>query len=439
MRTTRGGTGLAAVVLLLLTGCGGDPPPPDRTAAPPPTFDPPLAFGEEILLGGGYRVDAFHVDQSGAGTLFTYQQDTAAIRTWDLVTGAEQGSATIDLEGGRPQPGPDGPPYAFAPVDDRMSLVIAYEHREPGVGTQPEQEVLRVRAYHTDDASPAWTTDLRVPNVDNARILAANAEHTVVVTGARDPATERPGRDEASVAAVSTVLDTATGQVRQVWDPFVAYALDRDVVAGLLPDPDRLDDPVRPAHRLTGRHVVTGDIVWEYEDVQLTGTDYFGRDLGGGVFLQPARSRGTDSEASATLSTNLVLEVGTGDVLVEVDHDGAAVTCRYDGEQLMACAHDQQDRAQPFLAAYDLHGRTMLWDLDGVGAGRELPDTVTAVRRGVIYMEFSQSRSRAPVALDARTGNDVAVDLPVAPVRVGPGYGLAQDELGHLSIYPATA
>lgn len=442
---------LVAGLALLLAGCTTAVEPTDEAATPVEVateFDPPREFGSEIWLGDGFFVDAFQVAGS---ILYTYRQGSSTLASWDLATGAERERVTIDLAGGAPRTGPYGRPFAFARLDGEVILLIAYEQFERGVGTQPDQNLLRVQGYRTD-GSLLWSQDVPDAGVSQIRFVDISADHVVLVTGSADPATDPSSRGQPRLDGTTTVLAAATGEVRQVWQSFLGQALDRDVLAGLSIDPDAATDPARPAHLLQGRHLITGETVWEHTDAPATASDYFGRDLTvgfdrdltagagrdmQGALLLPARSRGTPAAAAASRDTNQVLAIGTGQVLLEVDHGGAAVDCRYDGEQHLVCAADPADRSEPFLASYDLHSRTLLWDWEQVGAGRERPGPVSAVRRGVAYLA-PPGPGRPAVVLDARTGDDLPAEAPLPLDQVGPGYGISFEDPGSLRIYPAT-
>lgn len=78
-------------------------------------------------------------------------------------------------------------------------------------------------------------------------------------------------------------------------------------------------------------------------------------------------------------------------------------------------------------AAYDTDSQELLWSLPNDGGTRIGPRRVVSLWHGIVYAEDSEGN---PYAIDARTGEDVAVDVGVAPFQVSTTHGVWFDSDG---------
>lgn len=411
----------AAVVCALslgVAGCGeDDPSPPARTVAPAspspitsappgPTFDPPLAFeseGVEVASAVSDRTYTYTDRDFEVAEGSAYVVAEGRLTARSLATGERLWSQRLDA-------GTFGIPTRTAPkvarVGGRSVVVVAYLVVFKGTGTTADRRVVRVSAFDTSDGAIAWNTHIDDRNAipqslkdGEVGVAAASEKHVVVSTA--------PDIEEFLGQSVdfTAVLDSATGTVRWVQRLFYAASLEKDTIAGV----DRADD----GEVLAAKSAVNGATVWSRTKPVVSTKDNVRH-----------------------LAPGLVTVVGSPTLIVTVARGATVVDT---GDYYDPCVHDQRAVAvcaermafgEP-VAAWDTGTGKRLWSLPDRAANRVAP-RVTAAWHGAVYGETENG----PVILDARTGQDKARDVAVAPHRVVTGYGLGVG--GLIKVYRAT-
>ncbi|WP_179166780.1 PQQ-binding-like beta-propeller repeat protein [Streptomyces sp. CB03238] len=417
-----------SAVTTACSGGGGDATGDDKYSGPPrevlqalPDIDPPLDFEADGTPLGTYSpVSDLGLDYVVDDTAIYYLTDDTKLVSYDLATGRQRLSASF---------GSDDDLSLPAVSDGRV--FVAYLAKVRGTGTQADRYMLRVQALDAKRGKTLWTTniakkysdDLEAQSGSGMQVFAADAKHIVV--------TASLGLD--TYTAVLTAEDGKT-----LWeDPsFVPVAFDGQVVAGQ--EASAQEYGVQPE----GRAVADGSRLWKLPAAVPGEEELASWGTVGGV-------QETDSTHQSYLAVDidepsavdppphvLLYRVADGKLFLGLDGDIPRASdpgvCRHDGQRTIVCGTDR------VAVAYDDRSGKKLWKLPDKAAGRVAPE-VTAVRHGIVY----GSTDNGAVALDARTGQDKATDLAIAPEYVGRGFGIAPkgesgDDQLELYLHPAT-
>lgn len=402
-----------------------EPTPPvetvEETASPPPTsepvtvepslseYDPPMTFGQRYALPyGGF------LHQVTGDTLYTVG-NLDGIVAQDLATGEELYWVDPSQYAGVDLPGIHSLAGDFSEVEGEPTVFVAYEHTEVQ-GTQPDEEFVRVHAFSLRDGSLMWSQDLDytesifdddVTISELGIVLAADGDYITV---------------SQILGSITHVLRADSGEVERSWDGMVARLLDGKIAVGTARQED-------DTYKLEGRDVSTSEVVWSYP-VGTSSLTSFGIPDDGLI------SAITLNEDQGFGVPAVLLDLQLGEELLSYEHPPRSTgnTCDYDGARFLVCSDDEE-----YLVTYDISRGNQLWERSDIEGGRVLPNVVTAVHNGVIYMDYSDG-SREPLAIDAATGDDLIESLPAPFTEVGPGYGMVKREGtgGQITVYPAT-
>ncbi|WP_291413773.1 PQQ-binding-like beta-propeller repeat protein [Actinophytocola sp.] len=394
------------------------PPPKPRTSAAPavPEFDPPMAFSPDGVTVVDFG-EAFPDDPRDSE--FPYLVDDGVVyfvlgpnlEARDLATGESLWTAA-----GQGAPNPTTPVLVRA--GGRAFLHATFHVTEPGSGTTQDRELLRVARIDAATGEVVWATDIAdLPEgvrIGRVGVVGADEEHVVV-----SPVQLSQPDDIDEVAGFTAVLDAGTGDVRWQQPDLWSFALAGGVVGAARVEPVGF----RNDHTLVGRSAVDGRDVWVApEQVNDGGVDD-GHAVGPDLYFVHTGSR-----------DSLVVAVATGKVLLDLTRrlqESPFDNCHADGRDTIVCAGiDGLDEA--VAAGYDVRSGKLLWQLPDESANRIAPE-VHAARNGAVYGSVEDRG----VVLDARTGEDEAVDQEIVPTRVVRGFGLRLDRSGIVA-YPAT-
>ncbi|GAB3994729.1 hypothetical protein GCM10029992_10030 [Glycomyces albus] len=384
-----------------------EPEGTEATAALP-DIDPPLEFGEahavprpslhqtrDGLLYGAYLV--------GDNTIQTRVEDT--IVSYSLATGETVTEAALD-DASVPADAEASSHLetVFAPSEDGMLLVRIFSYVPPVTGSEAARETILVQAFHAEDGSAAWTQELESWNRGVNPFLTVHetdAEHIVLAWGAHNEPTR------------SHVLDTSTGDSVWTSDEIRAVAAEGEILAAFEAGDDLDRDGDHPAGMLVDLN--TDETLWSHEFE--SGINIESHNFGDGLVKFTADITGQYGDES---DEYVVVDAAAGEPVFESTQSAGALFCKFDRESPMVC-YDNQGT----VFAIDSATGEVLWDDESIGAERELPSQINLLYKGVIYAEYTGG-ARPPLALDARTSEDLVPELPIDLIEVGPGYALAE-------------
>ncbi|WP_399923215.1 hypothetical protein [Streptomyces kanamyceticus] len=253
-------------------------------------------------------------------------------------------------------------------------------------------------ASDADSAKTLWRLPVRLPDwVDES----SDRPTAAVVGGSGHMAVVRVSDDEHAVA-YGIDLDAR----RRVWtkDDYRAEGVAGGNAAGA-----SIKDGVH--QRAIGYDVTSGSEKWKGEDsYELTVRQ-------AGPYLVTALGRNYESGDGYYR----VLDGRSRAVKRNQPTPGDS-RCRYDAKETVVCGQGNESTAY----AMDAKSAKMLWQLPDKKADRIAPE-VTAVWHGRVYGKTC----KAAVVLDARSGDDVAVQPGLAPLMVNESVALALDENGN--------
>ncbi len=440
-RVKKAGSILALSSLLLAAGCSASADdgtiesddsqsteaaePEEAEAAALPDIDPPLEFGEvhevprpslhqtrDGLLYGAYLVEDNSIQPRDEDTVVSY-----SLATGETVTEAALDDASVPADA----EASSHLETVFAPSEDGMLLVRIFSYVPPVTGSEAEQETILVQAFHAEDGSVAWTQELESWNRGVNPFLTVHetdAEHIVLAWGAHNEQTR------------SHVLDTSTGDSVWISDEIRAVAAEGEILAAFEAGDDLDRDGDHPAGMLVNLN--TDETLWSHEFE--SGINIESHNFGDGLVKFTADITGQYGDES---DEYVVVDAAAGEPVFESTQSAGALFCKFDRESPMVC-YDNQGT----VFAIDSTTGEVLWDDESIGAERELPSRINLLYKGVIYAEYTGG-ARPPLALDARTSEDLAFELPTDLLEVGPGYALAEgyddlEQKAFLEIHLAT-
>ncbi|ONK14147.1 hypothetical protein STBA_49260 [Streptomyces sp. MP131-18] len=230
-------------------------------------------------------------------------------------------------------------------------------------------------------------------------------------------------------ATYTAVLTAREGEV--LWeDPsFLPHGFDGHVVAG---EAGGQEPP-------EGRAVTDGSTQWRLPDAPRDFTEWGPAEPVNGTeatdeaffVIQAGMPREYDPRDPDFAERTLLLRVSDGEQILELGGpDSRSLPCSHDGQGTFVCQTPYGEE----VIAYDDRSGEELWRLPDETAGR-ISLRVTAVRHGAVY----GSTDNGALILDARTGQDRVTDLPLAPLDVGPGFGLViAPTTAYVYLHPAT-
>jgi hypothetical protein len=430
---------LAAVALVCgatLTACGsggdskaaGDAPSAAASksgAALRPVHDPPAKFATTgARMPDGLITDVLSLDGTLVGPPpVTLYGSTAYVGAFDHVQAIDTANghvtATIEPKGNGMAATAGIEHKAGAPAVVRTggtpALVTPFPVVQTGTGTQADHVAVEVAVSDPATAKERWRVTLRLPEW----AAEPTAELTTTAVGADGNIAVVTVTEEDFYAVTFGVDLTAH---RQVWaqEAFAATGIAKGTAVGW--SVDKADWHIAGHDAATGKRRWQGQSIGTHQTVSTAGPNF--------VQLQ-AGDWGSDTKylqlldpATGTTKQRLPAALGQG-------------TCVYDEKSTLVC-HDGTSKDTDGLVAYGLDATTgkMLWQLPDKQADRVAPEITTAWH-GRVYGKTE----KGPVALDARTGEDIPTSPGIAPVLVNGSAGLAlkkEDWRTVLFVYPAT-
>jgi hypothetical protein len=428
-------------VAITVGGCGGGPTPPSpqsgvvtgagapstATAPAAKTADPPTEFdaGAGVPLPAG----AFSTNVGGGITakFLTLRDRTAYIvaptgmTAVDVLTGKQQWAAPVEGKPGDPnnQSGPfvntSGP---RPPVVTDKLAVAAVPTAVPEQGTTPGYIALTVLAADATTGKKVWQSDTKVSTDQYAD--ASNAvtkvvgvtDKAVIASYVKDDQRITIGLNPAGGATLWTRADYLGGTVHG--DILAGVDYSQGLQSGYTSQITALDVTTGKEKWVAAKdsyelEVVSADpaLVVIDQKAEIEQNVHGGRFL---VFLDPA----TGAE-----KTRLVGDYGS-----------AATSygdCYYDQQSVLVCS------ASGVLTAYDATTARKLWSLPDKTANRVAPG-VFVTWHGVLY---GDTQGGKPIALDAKTGQDLSTEVGVEPQWVSKYAAIGVSEDGRTPMaYP---
>lgn len=414
--------GLAGLTAMAtLAGCSGDGDqpgderPPSAAGkpkeAPRPVHDPPKKFGGagiampmeavsgRLTIGGTLNEDvpvALHKQYAFVAAPDNVQAVNAL--TGDTVRRIKPEGNPVGKVGAAGDDNAAQAPF-IARSGNSAHLLVPFLVEVAGTGTQADHTALEVTASDADSAKTLWRLPVRLPDwvdesSDRLTALAVGVSgHTAIV---------RVSDDE---HAVAYGIDLEAR--RRVWtkDDYRAEAVAGGNVVGV-----SIKDGVH--QRAIGYNVTSGSEKWKGEDsYELTVRQ-------AGPHLVTVLGRNYESGDGYYR----VLDGRSGAVKRNLPSLGDS-RCRYDAKETVVCGGQGNEST---AYAMDAKSAKTLWQLPDKKADRIAPE-VTAVWHGRVYGKTS----KAAVVLEARSGDDVAVQPGLAPLMVNESVALALDENGN--------
>lgn len=424
---------LAAVALVgsVLTACGsgedsqaaGDAPPAAaRTSRP--VHDPPATFATTgAEMPDGLIVDILDLDNRLVGPPpVTLYKSTAFVGAFDHVQAIDTTNghvrATIEPAGKALVEGDGTEHKAGAPaivtISGTPALLTPFPVEQSGTGTQASHKAVEITASDPDAAKVRWQVTLRLPEWADE----PNAELTATAVGANGN-TGLVAVSDSNSHAVTYGIDLTTH--RQIWvqDGFAATGIAEGTAVGWTTENHETlaagHDAATGAPRWQGQSMVSQTVSALGPHFVLLQGGHFGSEKPYVQLLDPATGK---------TGQQLPIQLSKG-------------TCVYDEKSTLVChgtgAGTDDDAAFGLDATT---GRT-LWQLPDKQADRIAPEITTAWH-GRAYGKTENG----PVALDARTGQDLPASPRIAPVLVNGSAGLALAKVDgwktKLFVYPAT-
>ncbi|WP_329125088.1 outer membrane protein assembly factor BamB family protein [Streptomyces sp. NBC_01465] len=424
-----------ALACSLLTACGtgdasratgGAPPTAAHTsaAASRPVHDPPATFATKgARMPDGLLTDVLDLDNRLVGpTSVTLYGKTAYVGAFDHVQAIDTTNghvtATIEpaakaLAEGNGTKHKAGAP-AIVTIGGTPALLTPFPVQVSGTGTQASHQAVEIDASDPATAEVRWRVTLRLPEwADDL-----GTELTATAVGA-DGNTGVVAVSQSNDNAVTYGIDLTTH--RQIWvqDGFAATGIAGGMAVGW--DTEKYEahaaghDAATGAPRWQGQYIVNQSVSALGPHFVLLQGGHFGSEHPYVQLLDPATGK-TKQQLPVPLSKG---------------------TCVYDEKSTVVCHGTGNGTDDDAAFGLDATTGKTLWRLPDKQADRIAPEITTAWH-GRVYGKTKNG----PVALDARTGQDLPTSPRIAPVLVNGSAGLAPDKVDgwktELFVYPAT-
>ncbi|WP_369265028.1 hypothetical protein [Streptomyces sp. R35] len=424
---------LAAVALVgsVLTACGsgedsqaaGDAPSAAaRTSRP--VHDPPATFATTgAQMPDGLLVDILDLDNRLVGPLpVTLHGSTAYVGAFDHVQAIDttNGHVTATIEpAGEGLPEGDGTEHkagapAIVTISGTPALLTPFLVKQSGTGTQASHKAVEITVSDPDAAKVRWQVTLRLPEW----AAEPSTELTATAVGANENTGVVAVSDNNS-HAVTYGIDLTTH--RQIWvqDGFAATGIAEGTAVGW-------NTENYEAHA-AGHDAATGAPRWQGQSMVSQTVSALGPHF---VLLQ-----GGDWGSEKPYVQ--LLDPATGKTKQQLPIQLSKGTCVYDEKSTLVCHGTGAGTDDDAAFGLDATTGKTLWQLPDKQADRIAPEITTAWH-GRAYGKTENG----PVALDARTGQDLPTSPHIAPVLVNGSAGLALAKVDgwktKLFVYPAT-
>ncbi|MFE3287636.1 PQQ-binding-like beta-propeller repeat protein [Streptomyces sp. NPDC059233] len=268
--------------------------------------------------------------------------------------------------------------------------------KQPAVGTHAERIFVEFTAVDAAGARVEWRLPQDIPDWAKgapypltARVAASSGRVALLTIGGFKPA----GR-------TTYAIDLVDHRVLWTRDLLEAKQIVKGTVVGITKD--AIDSQNEAA---AGYNLNTGEQLWRGED-----SEYPSVGMGGPQFV------GVSGRSKAGGRFDRLVDPQTGVIKKELPDMGSA-NCEFDGISTLVCFRNWQGLS---VWAFDTSNGELRWALPNKTANRIAP-RVTAVWHGRIY----GSTDNGPLALDARTGEDLPTSPGIAPYAVNQYVGLA--------------
>lgn len=404
--------GLLALCLFSTSACDADPnestpgtQAPGATPSLASTFDPPLAFGEGVVLPG--KTEAYTV----SGTSVYYVQHDAlhsappALVAWDLPTGGARWTVAIAETGVRQWSWRPG----VATADGTELVAVAIRLELKGSGTQADHDKLRVTMFSGNDGKELWSKDLDAQAILGAGSLKFKMADDPVVVGV-------DGNRVAVVIDKRTLaFDSRSGELAWTEAAFQATVLKGGVVIG---EKDRASTWPYSRRVILAKSAMDGKDLWTYPPAQPDNGDipHFELLRMSGDYVGIRGPRGIKFGQEGEWKTHIA-DAATGTIRFTLPH---GYGCAFDQRDTIVCRTSDFYTLDNAMVGIDTATWKILWRLPE--ENRVVP-TLQTTFHGAVYAETSSG----PVILDARTGKDKATSLRILPDVVIPGFGIDMD------------
>lgn len=406
----------ASCVLLLTAAPTGCSPQPDVSTgtssesaravfAPPAKFDPkagvlmPKAATAGLLTAKGKDMEllrnpvALYKEKAYVAT----QESLLSIDTTSGAVAAIKPEATPVTD---PQADGQGSFLFTHPVSitERASplALASFVVKQPAVGTHAERVFVEFTAVNAASGRVEWRLPLNIPEWAkgapsplSARIAGSSGRVALVTVGAFKPS-----------GSTTYAIDLVDRRVLWTRDLLKAQRIAKGTVVGITED--EINSQYEAA---AGYDLNTGEQRWRGEDSQYPGVG------AGGPQLVSVTGRSKND-----VDFHRLVDPESGVVRQELPEDFGPADCDFDGVSTLVCFRNWQGLS---VWAFDTANGELRWKLPDKAADRIAP-RVTAVWRGRIY----GSTDSGPLAMDARTGEDLPTSPGIAPYAVNEYVGL---------------
>ncbi|MFE2325331.1 PQQ-binding-like beta-propeller repeat protein [Streptomyces sp. NPDC059385] len=406
----------ASSALLLMAAVAGCTSQPNRsTDSPKPAhavFDPPSTFDAKAGVPMPKAATAGLISSKGKEmellrnpvALFK-EKAYVATRESLLAVDTTSGAVTTITPEATPVKAPEADghgSFLFSqPVSitegDGPLVLASFVVQQPASGTHSARVFVEVTAVNAASGRVEWRLPLSIPEWAKdapsplgARIIGSSGRVAVVRVGALKPA-----------AQTTYAIDLVDHRVLWTRDLLNAQTIAKGTVLGATTDAIGSEYEAAAGYDLN-----TGEQRWRGEDSQHPSVG-----TGGPNLVTVAWRSKTD------VDFHRLVDPQTGAVKQELPEDFGPADCDYDGISTLICFRNWKGLS---VRAFDTANGELLWQLPNQAAGRIAP-RVTAVWHGRIY----GSTQNGPLALDARTGEDLPTPPGIAPYAVNEYVGLA--------------
>ncbi|WP_329580305.1 hypothetical protein [Streptomyces sp. NBC_01361] len=419
----------------LLTACGSGedsqaaddaPSAAARTsaAASRPVHDPPATFATKgARMPDGLLADILDLDNRLVGPpSVTLYGKTAYVGAFDYVQAIDttNGHVTATIEpAGKALVEGDGTEHkagapAIVTIGGTPALLTPFPVKVSGTGTQASHQAVEIDVSDPDAAKVLWRVTLRLPEWADE----PGTELTATAVGA-DGNTGVVAVSHDDSHAVTYGIDLTTH--RQIWvqDGFAATGIAEGIAVGW-------ETEKYEAHA-AGHDAATGAPRWQGQTMVSQTVSALGPHF---VLLQGGH---WGSEKPYVQ----LLDPATGKTKQQLPVQLSKGTCVYDEKSTLVCHGTGAGTDDDAAFALDATTGKTLWQLPDQQADRIAPEITTAW-----YGRVYGKTGNGPVALDARTGQDLPTSPRIAPVLVNGSAGLALAKVDgwktELFVYPAT-
>ncbi|MEU0096071.1 hypothetical protein [Kribbella sp. NPDC006257] len=403
---------------------GGVSPAASTSAATSrPVDDPPAKFATTgAQMPDGLLADILDLENRLVGPpAVTLYGGTAYVGAFDHVQAIDTtnghvkatiepaGKALVDGDGTKHKAGAP----AIVAISDKPALLTPFPVDQSGTGTQASHKAVEITVSDPDTAKVQWQVTLRLPewadepNVElTATAVGANGS-TGVVTVSND-----------NSHAVTYGIDLTAHRQTWVQDGFAATGIAEGMAVGWSTEHYEV--------HAAGHDAASGAPRWQGQSMVSQTVSA----LGPHFVLLKGRAWGSEKPYLQ------LLDPTTGKTKQQPPSQLSKGTCVYDEKSAIVCGGTGAGTDTATTFGLDATTGKTLWQLPDKQADRIAPEITTAWH-GMAYGKTA----KGPLALDARTGQDLPTSPQIAPVLVNGSAGLALAKVDGVNttllVYPA--